>query len=96
MESADTMSKHSVPSVGSLSLKPVEKVWIEESNTVRLRLSIDANYKVTGRNSGQEYLFRGAGSEVDVKKEDVEFLLSIRQGKGCCGGGGGNPVFELT
>ena len=66
------------------------------SNTVRIRVRVDANYKVTGRYSGQEYLFRGAGSEVDVDKEDAETLLELRQNKGCCGGGGGNPVFELA
>lgn len=66
------------------------------SNTVRIRVRVDANYKVTGRYSGQEYLFRGAGSEVDVDKEDVEILLELRQNKGCCGGGGGNAIFELA
>ena len=66
------------------------------SDTVRVRIRVDANYKVTGRYSGQEYVFRGAGSEVDVEKEDAEILLELRQNKGCCGGGGGNAVFELA
>jgi len=66
------------------------------SETVRLRIRVDANYKVVGRYSGQEYLFRGAGSEVDVEKNDVDYLLELRQGKGCCGGGGGNAIFELA
>ena len=63
---------------------------------VKLRLRVDANYKITGRVSRQEYLFAGAGSTGDVDERDVEWLLSLRQGKGCCGGGGGNTVFELA
>lgn len=76
----------------------VESVHIpsQEHKTVSVRLRIDANYKVTGKGSGQSYLFAGAGSAQDVDERDVEWLLELRQGKACCGGGGGNALFELA
>jgi hypothetical protein len=65
------------------------------ANRVRLRLLINARYIVKGRYSGAEYLFDGAGSEVDVDERDVEYLLQLRRHKACCGGGD-NPLFELA
>jgi hypothetical protein len=58
---------------------------------------IDAKIKVTGMYSGQEYVFDGAGSVVDVDERDVEWMLGKRQGeRQCCGGSGnGNAVFAL-
>lgn len=76
----------------------VESVYIpvQEYKTVSVRLRIDANYKVTGKGSGQGYLFAGAGSTQDVDERDVEWLLELRRGKACCGGGGESPLFELA
>ena len=74
----------------------VEKVEVPKPTTRKVRLRIDSNYKVTGKNSGQSYLFAGAGSVQDVEETDVEFLLSLRRNKACCGGGGGNALFELA
>lgn len=76
----------------------VESVYIpeQEYTTVSVRLRIDANYKVTGKSSGQSYLFEGAGSTLDVDERDVEWLLELRQGRACCGGGGESPLFELA
>lgn len=93
MEGAGKMQKHNLPGI----TKPVEKINVEEKKenpVVQIRLLIDANYTVTGKFSGMEYLFRGAGSVKDVDERDVEYLLSLRQGKGCCGGGGGGNIFE--
>lgn len=91
------MPKYNLHSVDK-EKDPVEKVEVEpaEPKMIRVRLRIDANYSVTGKFSGRGYLFRGAGSVNDVDDRDVEFLLSLRQGKGCCGGGGGNALFELA
>ncbi len=96
MEGAGQMQKHNLHSVKDK--EPIEKIEVKPSvpKMVRVRLRIDANYSVTGRFSGREYLFRGAGSVNDVDNRDVEFLLDLRQGKGCCGGGGGNALFELA
>lgn len=77
----------------------VEKVDVQKTptvNTVKIRLRISSNYKVVGKNSGQNYLFQGAGSTQDVEETDVEYLLSLRRNKSCCGGGGGNAIFELA
>ena len=59
---------------------------------------IDAKIKVTGKYSGREYLFNGAGSVQDVDQIDVEWLLQKRQGeRQCCGGKEkGNQVFALV
>jgi hypothetical protein len=78
--------------------KPIEKIFVEPDvpTTAPMRLRIDANYKITGKFSGREYLFRGAGSVQDVDKRDEEWLLSLRRGKGCCGGGGDNAILELA
>lgn len=64
---------------------------------VQVTLLIDSNVVVTGSVSGERYVFKGAGSVVDVDIRDVESLLEKRQGeKQCCGGtGNGNKVFEL-
>ena len=79
----------------------VETVRVPEPPPVvtqKLRLLIDSNVKVTGKYSGRNYLFSGAGSVVDVDQIDVEWLLERRQGgRQCCGGGAmGNVVFELA
>ena len=73
----------------------VEEPKVEEKILLRVKLLIDATVKVTGT-SGREYLFAGAGSIVDVEQEDVDHLLAKRQGRQCCGGGDGTPVFELA
>lgn len=62
----------------------------------KITLRIDANYKITGKYSGQVYIFDGAGATLNVDETDVDWLLSLRQKKGCCGGGGENPVFEVA
>lgn len=77
--------------------KNVETVSVPKIyKSVPIRLRIDANYKVTGQISGRGYLFSGAGSVVDVDERDVELILTLRRGKGCCGGGGANLLFELA
>jgi hypothetical protein len=86
----------STPGLVSFSKNIVEKVDVPKPTTQKVRLRIDSNYKVTGKNSGQSYLFTGAGSVQDVEETDVEFLLSLRRNKACCGGGGGNALFELA
>lgn len=77
------------------TVNPVEIVVVDIS-TRQVRLRIDARVKVIGSYSGREYVFPQAGSVVDVETEDVQTLLDKRQGKGCCGGGGGQPLFELV
>ena len=69
-----------------------------EITYVRLVSRLDAKLYVTGKYSGQEYLFDGAGSVVDVDSRDVEWMLAKRQGeRQCCGGDPtGNIVFALA
>lgn len=78
-------------------IKPLE--IIETGVHTRAVVSlIDARIKVTGKYSGQEYLFEKAGSVINADERDVEWLLSKRQGeRQCCGGTEkGNKVFDLA
>ena len=94
MESANQMPKHRVHRVN------VETIVVPEPGfvAVKLRLLIDSKLKTTGKYSGRNYLFDGAGSVQDVDQTDVEWLLERRQGgRQCCGGREtGNRVFELA
>lgn len=78
----------------------VEVVHVSEPEFIskKMRLLIDSNVKITGKYSGRNYLFSGAGSVQDVDEIDVDFLLERRQGgRQCCGGAAeGNVVFELA
>lgn len=78
----------------------VEVVHVPEPEFIskKMRLLIDSNVKITGKYSGRNYLFSGAGSVQDVDEIDVDFLLERRQGgRQCCGGAAeGNVVFELA
>ena len=82
--------------------KPFEQVVQEKKSvkgylhSVKLRLRVNTNYKITGKYSGQKYYFAGAGSTQDVDETDVEWLLSLRRSRACCGGGGGINIFELA
>lgn len=98
MESANSMSKHSVPNVD----KKIERVEVtykaSESSDVAVRLIIDAKMLATGYVTGNSYEWDRAGAVVNVDERDVESLLEKRQGgRQCCGGTGrGNVVFELA
>ncbi len=97
MEIAGKMPKHRTRNIERQNVEVVE-VPEPEFIPKKLRLLIDANLKITGKYSGRNYLFNGAGSVEDVDQIDVEWLLEKRQGgRQCCGGGAtGNVVFELT
>lgn len=83
------MPKHNLRSVA------VERVKVVVSD-VPVRLMLDVRFKAINTPSGREYVFNGAGSVVNVDTIDLEWFLSKRQNKGCCGGGGGQAVFELA
>ena len=55
--------------------------------TVRLVLQRNLRLKYTGQKSGKLYVFDGAGSIIDVDKEDVEIMLK-KHGGTCCEGSG--------
>lgn len=91
MESAGTMPKYR-----SYSDVKVETVKVPEPESRTVVSALDAKTVVTGKYSGREYVFNGAGSIQNVDNRDVEWLLEKRQGKGCCGGGGGAQIFYLV
>lgn len=47
--------------------------------------------------SGASYRWEGPGTEVQVRQEDVEYLLSFNHGgaRACCGGGAERVYFQL-
>ena len=55
--------------------------------TVRLVLQRDLRLKYTGPISGKLYVFSGAGSIIDVDKEDANVMLE-KHGGTCCEGSG--------
>ena len=55
--------------------------------TVRLILQRDLRLKYTGPKSGKLYVFAGAGSVMDVDKEDAGIMLE-KHGGTCCEGSG--------
>lgn len=61
---------------------------------VVIRLKLDTQFKIVGVPSGREYFFNGAGAEVKVALEDVEFFLEQHRGASCCGGTGYDAIFE--
>lgn len=89
MESAGKVQKHGVRNIAIIE---------PQFKSVKVRLMIDAIFKVENTPSGREYVFPGAGSVEDVDERDVKFLLAKRQGERfCCGGGvGGNIIFALA
>jgi hypothetical protein len=96
LESANKVQKHHTQ---RLEREEVDAPVVStKAGTKRLALQIDAKYKVTGKYSGQEYLFNGAGSVNDVNEKDVQWMLDLRQGsRQCCGGSPeGNIVFRLA
>lgn len=92
MEGASTLPKHRSQHIENVHVPKPKVVF------VKIVCAVDANIYVTGKYSGREYLFSGAGSIQDVDQIDVEWILEKRQGeRQCCGGsGGGNQVFYLA
>ena len=55
--------------------------------TVRLILQRNLRLKYTGKKTGKLYVFAGAGSIIDVDKEDADIMLE-KHGGTCCEGSG--------
>lgn len=89
MASTSKVQEHSVRNIAIIE---------PQFKSVKVRLMIDAIFKVENTPSGREYVFPGAGSVQDVDERDVDFLLAKQQGeRRCCGGGvGGNVIFALA
>lgn len=91
------MPKHRSRSVSPLeTVKVPDPPILPDPPSKKVVSALDAHTKVTGKYSGREYLFSGAGSTQDVDERDVEWLLEKRQGRGCCGGGGEAKIFYLV
>lgn len=69
---------------------------VDEIDTVSIQLTIDATVRVTGTVTGQQYVFRGAGSIVQVDPRDKDELLNKKRGRSCCGGQTGKSIFVLV
>lgn len=64
------------------------------SDTVFLMIQLETTYKVKGKITGDEYVWRGAGNIQPVNRLDAVDLLTKSIRRGCCGSGTINkPVF---
>ena len=93
MESTSQMPQHNLRGVDNVE---TVRVQVKKLPDVPICLMVDVKFKATNTPSGREYVFNGAGSVQNVDSKDAEWFLSKRQNKGCCGGGGGQPVFNLV
>jgi len=68
-----------------------EPEFPDDKMSLQLLKNVKLKYK--GPVTGTEYIFDGAGTVVDVYKEDAEIMLQKIPGAGCCPGSGiGNPT----
>jgi len=64
-------------------------------NKINIQSRIESRLQYTGRVSGKSYEWHRAGEIVEVDESDVPELLAKRLGGSqCCGGTGGNLIFE--
>lgn len=66
------------------------------NDTVSIRSLLDAVVKVTGRATGNQYIWHHAGDVIDVDIRDKDEILNKRRGRACCGGQSGKALFELA
>lgn len=96
------MAKRSKPIVDGAEKVIVEKVDVESFPEEVILIPVVSVYpsiiKYSGRETGQPYVWNGAGDIQNVNEKDVPYLLEKRIGnRGCCGSANtnGNKVFEL-
>jgi len=64
--------------------------------TTRLMLVKELTLKIVGKVSGNQYVFHGAGSQVNVLNEDVEGMIhKISTVESCCGDKP-QPYFQIV
>ena len=68
----------------------------KEVSTIRLVLLRNTNMKIRGSVTGKDYLFSGAGSELEVDKKDAPRMLDMRRNSCNCSGMPGLPYFEIV
>lgn len=76
----------------------IEIIALQEQNevaTVPVRLMKNLIVKVIGGTTGQEYIFNGAGSIVNVDKSDLETIEKKNNNKKACCGGYSTPYFDI-
>ena len=68
----------------------------KEVPTIRLVLLRNTNMKIRGSVTGKDYLFSGAGSELEVDEKDAPRMLDMRRNSCNCSGMPGLPYFEIV
>ncbi len=79
----------------SYSLQLDDGVEEAKPKTVKIQCMIDSKVKLTGKATGNIYLFSGAGSVVEVAVEDKDEILNKKRGRSCCGNGN-SSLFTLV
>lgn len=91
------MAKRSIDEGNSVGLEVGQAEVFTEApaSSVRLVLLRNANLKIFGPVTKNEYRFNGAGSYVDVDASDAPEMLSKRSPSSCCSGET-SPYFEVA
>ena len=63
---------------------------------MKLQLCKHLNLKINGKVTGKQYIFRGAGSIVEVDDEDGEIMKMKMSRQPCCSGGPPTPYFQVV
>lgn len=86
------------------SKQSVEELPIEGDNVlaynsvdlVSIRSLLDAQVKVTGTVTGNQYVWAKAGAVVEVDTRDKDEILNKKRGRACCGNTSNASLFELV
>ena len=76
---------------------PIESGEILAYNSVvSIRSLVDAQVKVTGTVTGDQYVWAKAGAVVEVDSRDKDEILNKKRGRACCGNNSNASLFELV
>ena len=66
------------------------------NSVVSIRSLVDAQVKVTGTVTGDQYVWAKAGAVVEVDSRDKDEILNKKRGRACCGNNSNASLFELV
>lgn len=96
MAGSDKVWLQSKQSVKELTIESGEILAYNSVELVSIRSLVDAQVKVTGTVTGNQYVWARAGAEVEVDTRDKDEILNKKRGRACCGGQSGTSLFELV
>jgi len=73
----------------------LEKELSSEAPVIRMVLLKALKLNILGPVTGKLYVFNGAGSELDVDKEDADIMIMRKSSRDCCSGTKATSYFEI-